>query len=73
MALFKKQNRTVSEAPEVKEVKEFTPIRTIAGSVLDCQRQLVNKEVDSLEELRFIHESFNEVLKEDREIKEEME
>ncbi|MBQ7564711.1 MAG: chemotaxis protein [Lachnospiraceae bacterium] len=73
MALFKKQNRTVSEAPEVKEVKDFTPIRQIAGSVLDCQRQLVNKEVDSLEELRFIHESFNEVLKEDHEIKEEME
>ena len=62
MALFRKKTEAGPEIPAVQEKKDYTPIRHIAGSVMDCKKQLVEKEVDSLEELRYIHESFEEVL-----------
>lgn len=74
MGLFKKNNKeeanvAVSSAPSVRD---YTPIRHVAASVLGYQKQLVEKEVASLEQLRFIHESFEEVLQEDKELKDEM-
>ena len=75
MSLFNKNNNQVSNIhTQVTAVKkDFTPIRHIAKSVKDYQQQLVVKEVASLEELRFIRESFDEVLKEDKALKYEME
>ena len=75
MSLFNKNNNQVSNIhTQVTAVKkDFTPIRHIAKSVKDYQQQLVVKEVASLEELRFIRESFDEVLKEDKTLKDEME
>lgn len=75
MAFFNRNNNQASDTNTKASVtkKDYTPIRHIAKSIKDYQQQLVLKEVASLEELRFIHESFDEVLKEDKELKEEME
>ena len=75
MALFNRNNNQASNmVTQVTTVKkDYTPIRHIAKSVKDYQQQLVVKEVASLGELRFIRESFDEVLKEDKALKEEME
>ena len=75
MALFNRNNNQASNmVTQVTTVKkDYTPIRHIAKSVKDYQQQLVVKEVASLEELRFIRESFDEVLKEDKTLKDEME
>lgn len=74
MALFNKNREQISNVGErtVAVKKDYTPIRHIAKSVKEYQQQLVEKEVASLEQLRFIRESFEEVLREDKEIKEEM-
>ncbi|HAG70474.1 MAG TPA: chemotaxis protein [Lachnospiraceae bacterium] len=74
MGLFNKKNKK-EEASEVKAPvkKDYAPISHIAKSIKSYQKQLIEKEVSSLEELRFIHESFDEVLIEDRSIKDEME
>ena len=74
MSIFnkKKKESEVELTTTVKPKKDYAPIVHIAKSVKSYQKELVEKEVASLEELRFIHESFNEVLKEDHEIKEEM-
>ena len=74
MGFFNKNNNVSNVPVQVNAVKkDYTPIRHIAKSIKDYQQQLVVKEVASLEELRFIHESFNIVLNEDKELKEEME
>ena len=74
MAFFKKNNNAEAASAAQTEIKrDYTPIRHIAKSVLSYQKELVEKEVASLQELRYIHESFEEVLTEDKEIKEEME
>lgn len=74
MAFFRKNNNAEAASVAQTEIKrDYTPIRHIAKSVLSYQKELVEKEVASLQELRYIHESFEEVLREDKEIKEEME
>lgn len=74
MGLFNRKNNEVTEntAAAAPAVRDYAPIRHVANSVLGYQRQLVEKEVSSLEQLRHIHESFDEVLREDRELKDEM-
>ena len=65
MAFFsKKSDNNVLHTPSaVIPVKmDYTPIRHIANSVKDYQQQLVVKEVASLGELKYIQDSFNEVL-----------
>ncbi len=76
MAFFsKKSDNNVSYTPSavIPVKKDYTPIRHIAKSVKDYQQQLVVKEVASLGELKYIQDSFNEVLEKDRELKEEIE
>ena len=71
MGLFKKKNE-VQQEKVVVEKKDYAPITHIAKSISNYKNQLVDKEVRSLEELRFIHESFNEVLSEDQHLKGEI-
>lgn len=75
MGLFNKnRNDNTNIQLNVKAApKDYAPIRHIARSIKDYQKELVEKEVASLNELQFIQESFEMVLKEDKELKEEME
>lgn len=71
MGLFKKKEE-IQQEKVVVEKKDYAPITHIAKSIGNYKNQLVEKEVRSLEELRFIHESFEEVLAEDQHLKEEI-
>lgn len=76
MGLFNRNRNDVTSMAALnvaEQPKDYTPIKHIAKSVKDYQRELVEKEVASLNELQFIHESFDMVLKEDKELKGEME
>ena len=76
MGLFNRNRNDVTSMAAfniTEQPKDYTPIRHIAKSIKDYQKELVEKEVASLNELHFIHESFELVLKEDKELKEEME
>ena len=72
MSIFRKNKNEAAAETAVSYKADYTPIRHIAKSIKTYQHQLVEKEVKSLDALRFIRESFDEVLKEDQEIKEEM-
>lgn len=74
MALFKKNVK--EEAAVSASVKDKTPdyypIRHLAHSIKDYEKELVVKEVDSLEELHQIRVSFDEVLQQDEVMQKEM-
>jgi len=75
MGLFTRKETSVSAMPSatVTVKKDYTPIKHIAKSIKDYQQQLVVKEVASLGELKYIQDSFEEVLVKERDIKDEME
>ncbi len=65
----KKIPQLVVSAPK----PDYYPLVHVAHSLEDYRKQLVSKEVDSLQELREVQLSFNEVLREDGELKSRME
>ncbi|MCR5108541.1 MAG: chemotaxis protein [Lachnospiraceae bacterium] len=73
MSLFgrKKGSDNIIEDSKIKE-RDYTPILHMARSIKGYQEELVKKEVSSLEELRIISETFDDVLEEDKLIKSEM-
>ncbi len=74
MRLFGNKNvAAVNDTVTKSKEKDLEPFIQIADSIRGYQKQLVEKEVDSLEELRCIKNAFDDVLKQDQELKSEME
>ena len=74
--MFGKKNKNIQTADVTEaasKVNDYTPIKHIAGSISNYQKELAKKEVASLDELRFIHESFDDVLHADTSLKERIE
>lgn len=63
MALFRKKE-VKQEEIAVAEEHDYYPIKHVADSLKEYQKHLIQNEVDSLQELREVQISFDEVLKE---------
>lgn len=63
MALFRKKE-VKQEETAVAEEHDYYPITHVADSLKEYQKHLIQNEVDSLQELREVQISFDEVLKE---------
>ncbi|MDO5403399.1 MAG: methyl-accepting chemotaxis protein [Eubacteriales bacterium] len=73
MALFKKNNIQKEQKAEKKEIPNLYPVIHVAESLKDYQKQLVLKEVSSLEELRQVQVSFDAVMEENKVLQEKIE
>ncbi|MCR5237612.1 MAG: chemotaxis protein [Lachnospiraceae bacterium] len=79
MGLFDFWKKEVPDDYEVYEPKrgaekiDYTAVRHIADSIRDYQRDLVEKEVASLNELQYIQNSFDFVLTADKQLKDGLE
>ena len=62
--LFGKGKKVKEEVEVRAEKPDLYPIVHVADSLKDYQRQLVSKEVSSLQELREIERAFDKVLEE---------
>lgn len=58
MSIFPKKNQPLHEE------QDFYPVLYVAGSLKDCQQALVEKEVESLQELDLVDKSFSGVVRE---------
>ena len=52
MFLLKKKTSSTENVDQALEKKDYYPVVHVANSLRSYQKQLVNKEVDSLQELR---------------------
>ena len=74
MALFqKKTNKEQVEATSTEKKINLYPVVHVADSLKDYQKQLVLKEVESLQELREVQLAFDEVLAKDTILREKLE
>ncbi len=73
--MFKKRAKAerTEQQEQVAEKPNYYPMLHVAHSIENYRRQLVLKEVDSLQQLHEIKRSFNDVLEEDGRMKERME
>lgn len=72
MKLFSK--KTKEEAKEVEQTKvDLYPIAHVSRSLKDCQKQLVQNEESSLQELREVKSAFEEVLGDNAILKDKLE
>ena len=59
MFLLKKKTSSTENVDQALEKKDYYPVVHVANSLRSYQKQLVNKEVDSLQELREVQLSFD--------------
>ena len=72
MAIFKKISEEKQEVLSVKKELDFYPIIHISESLKDYQKKLAEKEVSSLEELREVQLSFDQVMEDSKIMQEKM-
>ena len=60
--MFRKKKEVQQQAEQIMEKPNYYPIRYVTRSLKNYQKQLLTKEVDSLEELQQVAISFDEVL-----------
>ena len=72
MSLFRKKTEENQEEVKIVKKQDFYPISHIANSLKDYQKKLVQKEVNSLEELREVQLSFDKVLEDNKIVQEKM-
>lgn len=70
--LFGKNKKAKEETVVKAEKPDLYPIVHVADSLKDYQRQLVSKEVSSLQELREIEQAFDKVLEENEVLREKL-
>ena len=70
--LFQKKNRTKADAAPQKE-KGLYPVLYVINVLKDYQKDLVRKEVESLQELGLVGSSFNNVLEETENFQQKLE
>lgn len=73
MAFFKRKNSDKEQLVEKKEAPNLYPIVHVANSLKDYQKELILKEVSSLEELRRVQVAFDSVMEENKELQEKIE
>lgn len=72
MFLLKKKTSSTENVDQALEKKDYYPVVHVANSLRSYQKQLVNKEVDSLQELREVQLSFDKVLEDNNVLKEKL-
>lgn len=72
MAFFSKKNEQPSNQNVSVQKNDYYPVVHVAKSIKEYQKELVKKEVASLEELHKIQNSFDEILASDTELKDKM-
>lgn len=72
MFLFKKKEEKNETADQMIVKKDFYPIIHVTGSLKDYQKQLISKEVESLQELREVQLSFDKVLEDNDILKDKL-
>ena len=73
--LFKsKQGKTAKESGSKKRIDkdDLYPVLHVAGSVKECQKEIVNKEVNALQALGKVNDSFNKALDESNNFKQKL-
>lgn len=72
MFLFHKKEEKKETESQQQNIKDFYPVLHVANSLKDYQKQLVEKEVNSLTELREVQLSFDQVLEDNNALKEKL-
>lgn len=73
--LFKsKQGKPAKESGSKKRIDkdDLYPVLHVAGSVKECQKEIVNKEVNALQALGKVNDSFNKALDESNNFKQKL-
>ena len=73
MSLFHKKQEKIETENKLQDTKDFYPVLHVANSLKDYQKQLIEKEVSSLTELREVQLSFDQVLENNNALKEKLE
>ncbi|MED9903853.1 MAG: methyl-accepting chemotaxis protein [Lachnospiraceae bacterium] len=73
MSLFEKKEKNKQEENQMAEQLDLYPIVHVSNSLQDYQKQLVLKEVSSLQELREVQLAFEDVLEENTVLREKLE
>jgi methyl-accepting chemotaxis protein len=71
MSIFSKK-KTVESVVIDKQKVDMYPITHVAGSLLDYQKELAQKEVNSLQELQEVKQAFEDVLSESNVLKQKL-
>lgn len=72
MFLFNKKADKKETIEQIVEKKDYYPIVHVSNSMKEYQKQLVDKEVDSLKELREVQLSFDKVLEDNNILKDKL-
>lgn len=70
---YTESKAAVADDKKNREAELRSSLTYIADSIKKCQKDLVKNELDSLTELKEINDSFGDIMKENRELKSEME